>query len=106
MRASGLLRRKAYVGTPLCGPNRACLLRSQHQHNHGITANEECFHEFRQRLDRSTLATWLKAAGYQTGYFGKYLNGYDRTLYVPPGWDRWWGWLGTYYSPDVYEVND
>ena len=38
--------------------------------------------------DRSTIATWLHGAGYHTGLFGKYLNGYE-TEYVPPGWDRW-----------------
>jgi arylsulfatase A-like enzyme len=42
--------------------------------------------------DTSTVATWLHDAGYTTGLFGKYLNGYQHaavTGYVPPGWDRW-----------------
>jgi arylsulfatase A-like enzyme len=41
---------------------------------------------------------------------GKYLNGYgDRhvTTYVPPGWDRWWGWQGGYNEfGDQYKVNE
>ena len=27
--------------------------------------------------DRSTIATWLDDAGYQTKYIGKYMNGYN-----------------------------
>ena len=37
----------------------------------------------------------MQEAGYQTAYFGKYLNGYpdgDPT-HVPPGWDEWYGKL-------------
>ncbi len=40
---------------------------------------------------RSTIATWLHDAGYRTGLFGKYLNGYpdgSRDDFVPPGWDE------------------
>ena len=53
-----------------------------------------------QGTDRQTAATWLQAAGYRTGLFGKYVNGYGYgaseqtsgpggTYYVPPGWTRW-----------------
>ena len=43
--------------------------------------------------ETSTLATWLHDEGYHTGLVGKYLNRYpfERTAYVPAGWDRWWG---------------
>jgi arylsulfatase A-like enzyme len=47
--------------------------------------------------DDSTIATWLHAGGYRTGYVGKYLNGYNRT-WVPPGWDRWIGYDGGFYN--------
>ena len=37
-----------------------------------------------------TFAVALKAAGYQTAFAGKYLNGYQPLLSpVPPGWDDW-----------------
>ena len=42
---------------------------------------------------KSTIATWLDAAGYQTGLFGKYMNNYTDPL-IPPGWDRWYAWDG------------
>jgi N-acetylglucosamine-6-sulfatase len=41
--------------------------------------------------DSSTLATWLKSAGYHTALIGKYLNGYGANgseSYVTPGWDN------------------
>jgi N-acetylglucosamine-6-sulfatase len=52
--------------------------------------------------DRSTVATWLNDAGYQTKFIGKYLNGYNQT-YAPPGWDEWFGWLGEYDNKKVYD---
>jgi arylsulfatase A-like enzyme len=40
--------------------------------------------------DASTVAVWLKAAGYHTGIYGKYLNGYNTAApYQAPGWDEW-----------------
>jgi len=32
---------------------------------------------------------------------GKYLNEYDDTTYVPPGWDEWHGYLGYYVQSDT-----
>jgi N-acetylglucosamine-6-sulfatase len=101
----------AFVTDPLCCPARATFLRGQYPHNTGIRSNslpmggEQKFHN--QGLDRSTIATWLDDAGYDTAYFGKYMNDYDDTTMVPPGWDRWFGWLGNYYgSGDEYRLNE
>jgi arylsulfatase A-like enzyme len=53
------------------------------------------------------VATRLDAAGYRTGLFGKYLNDYDDSTGVPPGWDRWFALTGLrsnkYFG---YDVND
>ncbi|MFD0690596.1 sulfatase family protein [Actinomadura fibrosa] len=88
-----------YVSLPWCCPSRATMLRGQYAHNTGVYSNNEPnggFAEFQRRgLDQSTLVTWLRAAGYRSGLFGKYLNGYPEQVpsagktYVPPGWDTW-----------------
>jgi arylsulfatase A-like enzyme len=85
-----------FVSYALCCPSRASILRGQYAHNTGVLGNRppaggfETFHDLGR--EASTVATWLKAAGYRTGYFGKYLNGYPLSVeptYVPPGWDEW-----------------
>src|SRR5215217_6806790 len=101
----------AFVTDPLCCPSRATFLRGQYSHNTRIQGNSppDGGHEKFQRLglDRSTVATWLDDAGYDTVYLGKYMNGYEDTRYVPPGWDRWFGWLGNYYgSGSEYRLNE
>lgn len=111
--AQGVTFTNAFVTTPLCCPSRASLLRGQYAHNTGVLTNgggdrgagegrwpggAEAFR------DQSTLATWLRAAGYRTGLFGKYLNGYMQlTQRVPPGWDEWHVFAGGYFN---YSLNE
>jgi N-acetylglucosamine-6-sulfatase len=98
----------ARVTTNQCCPSRATILRGQYAHNHQVWDNggpNGGFDKFRSEgLESSTIATWLDGAGYDTGYVGKYFNGYDGTRYVPPGWDKWWTRLGG-NSGDSYEIN-
>ncbi len=92
---------QSYTPFPVCSPDRATLLTGQYAHNHGVLANglpEGGFSDFQ---DAQTIATWLDPA-YQTGFAGKYLNGYglQRTSrYVPPGWDDWHGAL----TAEIYQ---
>ena len=85
-----------FVNVSLCCPSRATILRGQYAHNHRVVANEppkggfKAFHDLEH--ERSTVATWLQAAGYRTMLLGKYLNGYPEgadAAHVPPGWDDW-----------------
>jgi arylsulfatase A-like enzyme len=84
-----------YDNNPLCCPTRATLLTGLYSHHTGVEVNRDA-----PDFDPdSTLATWLDAAGYRTGLFGKYFNDYPwnrgRT-YVPPGWDEW-----SAFTPDA-----
>lgn len=93
--------------TPVCGPSRASILTGQYAHNHHVIVNGLAnFH--RSGKERSTIATWLQAAGYETGYFGKYLNGYGVQMkaYVPPGWDRWLSAAGAGVARFHFETID
>lgn len=81
---------KGYCAVPLCGPSRASFLTSMYPHNHQCHTNMTwpTFHG--RGLEDDTIASRLKAAGYDTGYFGKYMNGIGGTpSHVAPDWDRW-----------------
>ena len=89
----------AFINTPTCCPSRATLLSGQHSNHHQVPDNSRGA----SLDDTSTVATWLRAAGYRTGLVGKYLNGYPYASqpvnYVPPGWDTWAAFSGgeSYY---------
>jgi N-acetylglucosamine-6-sulfatase len=89
----------AFVSFPTCCPSRATILTGLYAHNHDVKGNnppQGGFRTFRSEgLEESTIALRLQEAGYQTAYFGKYLNGYadGDPSHVPPGWDEWYGKL-------------
>src|SRR3954454_15334973 len=91
--AHGVTFTHAFVSVSLCCPSRTTILRGQYSHNTGVLANGGSNGGFEaayaRGIEQSTIATWLQEAGYRTGLFGKYLNGYPATAsdtYVPPGW--------------------
>jgi len=95
---------RAYVNQPWCCPSRASILAGQWAHRTGVIGNARFARDFD---DTSTIATVLDDAGYETGLFGKYLNGFpwDRGEdYVPPGWDRWTAFLNTNGAYYDYEL--
>jgi arylsulfatase A-like enzyme len=63
----GLRFRNAFVVNSLCSPGRACVLTGQYSHANGIVGNSRPM-----PLDKPTLATRLKDAGYNTAYCGKF----------------------------------
>ena len=101
--AHGVKFTSFYDSVALCCPARAALLTGRYAHSTHVYGNAPPLGgavTFRHRGDDAqTLAVWLHRAGYRTGLFGKYLNGY-RGGYVPPGWDtfttsaRYWGGPG------------
>jgi N-acetylglucosamine-6-sulfatase len=97
----GIRFTNGYVVNPLCCPSRASILTGAYSHTTGVYTNDPHMHGgFPAFRDGSTIATWLQAAGYRTSLFGKYLNGYGVTTYVPPGWDQWFATFGdgAYYD--------
>jgi N-acetylglucosamine-6-sulfatase len=104
MGSNGTTFQNAYVTYSLCCPSRATILRGQYPHNHDIVGNVQPLGgeaKFRSSdLDRSTLATWLHDASYQTKYIGKYMNDYS-DLYIPWGWDQWFALQGGSSSTQV-----
>jgi N-acetylglucosamine-6-sulfatase len=98
-----------FVTYSFCCPSRATILRGQYSHNHRIQGNvlpSGGARKFRALgHDHSTIATWLQAAGYYTGLFGKYMNEYEpgEETYIPPGWDEWYAAGHDYYD---YVLNE
>jgi N-acetylglucosamine-6-sulfatase len=80
---------ESFVTTSLCCPSRSTFLTGRYSHNHGVFANSGPSGGFDHFDDSATMATWLQQAGYRTGHVGKYLNGYNKGSYVPPGWETW-----------------
>jgi N-acetylglucosamine-6-sulfatase len=109
----GLTWSNAFSTTPLCCPARASFFTGKLEHNHGVLSHRKPY-GYQAFDDSHTLATALRAVGYQTGFVGKYLNGYgpDRPkeaprransfTYVPNGWTDWRGSVdqSPFHAPD------
>jgi arylsulfatase A-like enzyme len=102
----GVTFTNAFASNPHCCPSRASILTGNYSHTTGVYTNGlehgsvVAFHEL--GAERSTIAVWLRRAGYRTGLFGKYLNHYVGN-YVPPGWDRFHAGAG--YDGPTYHVD-
>lgn len=66
--------------SPTCAPTRASLMTGRHEFKNGVT--HTILERERLNLQATTLAEVLKAAGYQTGIFGKWHLG-DEPPYQP-----------------------
>jgi arylsulfatase A-like enzyme len=77
--AEGARFRQAFVVHSLCSPSRASMLTGRHTYAHGIRDNKTPFHA------SDTWAHALRAAGYRTGYFGKFHMGKQEDR---PGFDH------------------
>ncbi len=93
--ARGVTFERFYATVPLCCPSRVGFLTGDYAHNTNVTGNKADTGCGRSTvLGVDPLGTALQDAGYRTGYFGKYLNGYSGFAKadpsaIPPGWDRW-----------------
>ena len=89
----GVRFRSAFVPNPSCCPSRASFYTGTYSHTNGVWKNGGLDGGMQAFDDSSTLATWLHDAGYRTGLFGKYLNGYRDPSIVPPGWSEWFAFM-------------
>ncbi|MEX1046638.1 MAG: sulfatase [Actinomycetota bacterium] len=101
----GITFANAFVTNPICCPSRATILTGQYSHSTGVYANAGRYGGFPNFYEASTLATWLDE-DFDTGLFGKYLNGYKTAGgkgFIPLGWDKWISTIanGIYYNYDM-----
>jgi N-acetylglucosamine-6-sulfatase len=86
-----------FITNPLCCPSRSSFLSSLYSHNTNVWGNNGDprggWQEFRDN-EAETIAVWMRNAGYKTGLFGKYMNGYGNAAFVPPGWSNWFAMVG------------
>jgi arylsulfatase A-like enzyme len=91
---------RAFHATPLCSPNRACILTGQYTARHCIYNNED-----RSLLSHllPTFPQALQRSGYTTGLVGKWHMGNDPT--PRPGFDYWVSFKGQgkIIDPELYE---
>lgn len=99
IRDLGVTFQNGVIPTTLCCPSRSALLSGRLAHGTGVYSNHPGssfggWPAFRDD-ENQTLATELSAGGYRTGFFGKYMNGYNRYGWqvdgkkaIPPGWDE------------------
>src|SRR5919112_2314725 len=111
LKDKGMRFENAFVSNGLCCPARATIMRRQYAHNTGVWLNggpdEGGWHAYRSNgNEQDNVATRLEAAGYRTGLFGKYLNGYSNTTVIPSGWDRWFATFHPPWEYFDYDVND
>lgn len=87
--ATGRVCNRAYTSYAVCCPSRAAMLTGRLPHAAGVTRNHS-----QLPLTQQPMSAALKAAGYRTGYIGKFhLDGGDSPGFVPPqrrrGFDFW-----------------
>lgn len=107
--AQGVRLPHAYTVNPVCTPSRSSLLTARYPHATGVTGNN-----LRLPEGEVAFAQVLAAAGYRTGYIGKWhLDGEGKPGFVPPGPRRhgfaYWAAFNRgheYYSPVYYRDAD
>jgi arylsulfatase A-like enzyme len=101
---------EAFMTTPVCCPSRASILRGQFANVTGVYTNNGVHGGADDFLpsESETVATLLAAAGYRTGFYGKYMNGYNQlwndSMHVPTGWTVWNAFRNVrYFDYDLIE---
>ena len=96
----GVMFTNAFHAVSLCSPNRASIFTGQYPSRHGIidnVARDRASHRLQ------TYPRAMQAAGYETGFIGKWHMGNDPT--PRPGFDYWAALpgQGKTIDPDIFE---
>ncbi|MBO0699687.1 MAG: sulfatase [Zavarzinella sp.] len=96
--AEGVRFRNAFVVNSLCSPSRACFLTGKYNHSNGVYNNHTALSD-----KLATHASLLRAAGYSTGYVGKWHMGMQPAR---PGFDWYASFIGQgAYTGATFLVN-
>ena len=111
----GLTFNNAFVHSPICCISRASYLSGRYVHNHNTINNTIAGNcdgpAWRNNTEGTCYAPFVRDAGYNTMYAGKYLNTYGlqgnnggtTTAWIPKGWNNWFGLVGNsrYYGESI-----
>ena len=94
--AEGVRCSQHYSGAPICAPARAALLTGRYHHRCGVLSVESNRGLDRIALRERTVGDAFTAAGYRTGYVGKWHSGLHDPRYHPNrrGFAEFAGFLG------------
>jgi arylsulfatase A-like enzyme len=109
MQQQGMTFSNYYVTDSLCCPSRATIFTGKYPHNTGVFTNQGAdggYRTFKSRgNEEATFAVAMQKSGYRTAMMGKYMNGYQPSDPVPPGWDEW-AVAGNGYREFNYTLNE
>ena len=95
----GLEFTRAYITSPVCSPSRASIHTGLFVHNHGVALNKNAAPRFNKLGHHArTFGNIVAAeAGYECGYFGKWMNAYEEIpAFEAPGYKSGRGGLTTW----------
>jgi len=109
LQKAGITFSHYYVVDSLCCPSRSAIFTGEYPHDDGVFTNvgeDGGYGSYNAHGDQQkSFAVALQKSGYRTALMGKYLNGYDPSDPVAPGWNEW-DVAGNGYGEFNYSLNE